>query len=163
MSTTPAPAATAEARQIIILRSGANWFFWIAGLSVINSVIAATGSNLNFVVGLGATQAVDAFGSVVIGGSAGTVIALVFDALLAAGFAGLGLAARKGASWGFIVGMSLYGLDALLLAWASDWLSVAFHAFALFFLFTGFRASRQLAAAHAAAQIPPGIAPPITP
>src|SRR5438270_8958597 len=104
MSTTPAPAATAEARQIIILRSGANWFFWIAGLSVINSVIAATGSNLNFVVGLGATQAVDAFGSVVIGGSAGTVIALVFDALLAAGFAGLGLAARKGASWGFIVG-----------------------------------------------------------
>ena len=65
--------------------------------------------------------------------------------------------------WAFIVGMSIYGLDALLLAWATDWLSVAFHGLALFFLFNGFRASRQLAAARAAALIPPGIAPPLTP
>jgi len=100
---------------------------------------------------------------VVITGTTGTVIALLFDAVVAAGFAGLGLAARKAASWAFIVGMSIYGLDALLLAWATDWLSVAFHGLALFFLFNGFRASRQLAAARAAALIPPGIAPPLTP
>ena len=110
-----------------------------------------------------ALQAADAFGSVVIAGTTGTVIALLFDAVVAAGFAGLGLAARNGASWAFIVGMSIYGLDALLLAWATDWLSVAFHGLALFFLFNGFRASRQLAAARAAALIPPGIAPPLTP
>ena len=99
----------------------------------------------------------------VITATTGTVIALLFDAVVAAGFAGLGLAARNGASWAFIVGMSIYGLDALLLAWATDWLSVAFHGLALFFLFNGFRASRQLAAARAAALIPPGIAPPLTP
>jgi len=80
-----------------------------------------------------ALQAADAFGSVVITGTTGTVIALLFDAVVAAGFAGLGLAARKAASWAFIVGMSIYGLDALLLAWATDWLSVAFHGLALFF------------------------------
>ena len=110
-----------------------------------------------------ALQAADAFGSVVITGTTGTVIALLFDAVVAAGFAGLGLAARKAASWAFIVGMSIYGLDALLLAWATDWLSVAFHGLALFFLYNGLRASRQLAAARAAALIPPGIAPPLTP
>ena len=59
--------------------------------------------------------------------------------------------------------MSLYGLDALLLAWATDWLSVAFNGLALFFLFNGFRASRQLAAARATVQIPSGMAPPLTP
>src|SRR5438874_281417 len=81
-----------------------------------------------------ALQAADSFGSVVITGTTGTVIALLFDAVVAAGFAGLGLAARKAASWAFIVGMSIYGLDALLLAWATDWLSVAFHGLALFSL-----------------------------
>jgi hypothetical protein len=156
-------ASSPSSGQVPILRSGANWFFWIAGLSIINSIIAATGSNWNFVVGLGITQAADAFGSVMITGTTGTVIALLFDALVAGGFAGLGLAARKGASWAFIVGMSLYSLDALLLAWVTDWLSVAFHGVALFFLFNGFRASRQLAAARAAALIPPGMAPPLTP
>jgi hypothetical protein len=163
-TTTPVPpAAAAEARQAAILRSGASWFFWIAALSVVNSILFAAGSNWGFVIGLGIADAADAFGEVVITGVAGTVIALAFDVLVAAGFAGLGLAARKGAQWAFIVGMVIYGLDALLLAWAADWLSVAFHGLALFYLFKGFQASRQLASLRLAAALPPGIAPPITP
>src|SRR5574340_77246 len=41
--------------------NGANWFYWIAGLSVVNSVIVLFGGAWYFLVGLGATQFVDGF------------------------------------------------------------------------------------------------------
>ena len=46
--------------------SGANWFYWIAGLSVINSVIILAGGGWGFVVGLGITQFIDAIATVVV-------------------------------------------------------------------------------------------------
>lgn len=33
--------------------SGAGWFFWIAGLSVVNSAISLLGGGWSFVLGLG--------------------------------------------------------------------------------------------------------------
>ena len=36
--------------------SGANWFFWIAGLSLVNSLIILFSGEWSFIVGLGATQ-----------------------------------------------------------------------------------------------------------
>lgn len=33
-------------------KSGANWFFWIAGMSIFNSLIQLLGGSLNFVIGL---------------------------------------------------------------------------------------------------------------
>ena len=145
------------------MRSGARWFFWIAGLSIVNSVLFWAGSNWSFVVGLGMTDVANAFGQIAITGATGTVVALCFDALIVAGFAGLGLMAQKGAQWAFIVGMVAYGLDALLLLWATDWLSVAFHGLALFYLWRGFRASRALPRAPSISGLPPGMAPPIHP
>src|SRR5262245_23869691 len=44
-------------------RRGANWFFWVAGLSLVNSVIIHTGGGIFFVVGMGATLIVDAVAS----------------------------------------------------------------------------------------------------
>src|SRR5438270_4545311 len=43
------------------LRSGANWFYWIAGLSLLNTIIFMAGSDWHFVAGLGITQLIDAF------------------------------------------------------------------------------------------------------
>src|SRR5215207_8255302 len=40
-------------------RGGANWFYWIAGLSVVNSLIFLFGGNLSFFAGLGVTQIID--------------------------------------------------------------------------------------------------------
>ena len=40
-------------------KGGANWFFWIAGLSVINSLIITFGGEMSFVIGLGITQFID--------------------------------------------------------------------------------------------------------
>ena len=39
--------------------SGANWFYWIAGLSLVNTILLYTGSEWVFVVGLGVTQLID--------------------------------------------------------------------------------------------------------
>jgi hypothetical protein len=91
------------------------------------------------------------------------VLALAVDVVIAGIFAGLGLISRNGALWSFIVGMVLIVLDALLLVWVSDWAAVAFHALALFFIFRGFTAARQLAVLRTAAALPAGTVPPITP
>lgn len=146
-----------------MMRSGARWFYWIAALSLVNSVLFLTGSQWGFAIGLGMTDLADAFGQLAITGTTGMVVALCLDALIAGGFAGLGRLAEGAAAWAFIVGMVLYALDAALLLWATDWLSVAFHGLALFYLYRGFQACRGLAAATAAEAIPPGMAPPIQP
>ncbi|MCK4829211.1 hypothetical protein KA005_76515, partial [bacterium] len=41
------------------LKSGANWFFWIAGLSLVNTIVFLFDGSIYFVVGLGITQIVD--------------------------------------------------------------------------------------------------------
>jgi hypothetical protein len=159
----PTPAQIAAARNRAVTRSGARWFYWIAGLSLVNSVLFLTGSNWSFVVGLGMADAANAFGQFAITGTTGIIVALSFDVLIAGGFAGLGLVAQKGAGWAFIAGMVVYGLDAALLVWAADWLSVAFHGLALFYIYRGFQASRALPPAPPAVSMTPGIAPPINP
>lgn len=109
---------------------GGDWFFWIAGFSVVNSLLAQFNANIHFVIGLGTTEVFDS-------GALGVpkAASIVLD-ILAAGFYVLyGLFARKGARWAFIVGAVFYLLDGLLLLAAKDWLAVAFHAYALFRIF----------------------------
>jgi hypothetical protein len=161
--TGPQPAVNETAKQAQVVRSGANWFIWIAGLSLVNSVLFVAGSDWAFFLGLGATQFSDAFGKEIITGTTGEVVALVVDVVIAAIFVGLGLMSRKAALWSFIVGMVLIVLDALLLVWVEDWAAVAFHALALFFIIRGFQAARHLAALRTAASLPTGTVPPITP
>ena len=145
------------------VRSGANWFIWIAGLSLVNTVLFLAGSQWNFFLGLAATQVADEFGKVVITGTTGTVLSLAVDVVIAAIFVGLGLMSRNGVLWSFIVGMVLIVLDALLLIRVQDWAAVAFHALALFFIVRGFQAARRLGALRTTAALPAGTVPPITP
>jgi hypothetical protein len=161
--TGPPSGVSQTAKHTQLVRSGANWFIWIAGLSLVNSVLFVAGSNWAFFLGLGATQFSDAFGKEIITGTTGEVAALAIDVVIAAIFVGLGLMSRNGALWSFIVGMVLIVLDALLLVWVQDWAAVAFHALALFFVFRGFQAARQLGALRTSAALPPGTVPPITP
>src|SRR4051794_33834386 len=37
------------------IKSGADWFFWIAGLSLVNSFVALSGKGWGFILGLGIT------------------------------------------------------------------------------------------------------------
>ncbi|MEN6408478.1 MAG: hypothetical protein ABFD44_02035 [Anaerolineaceae bacterium] len=131
------------------LNGGISWFYWVAGLSLINSIIFLFGGQVNFVIGLGITQVIDGISSVVageLGAGAGTVvqiIAFLLDALVAGVFVLFGVLARRH-KWSFIVGMIVYALDGLIFILVSDYLSLAFHLIVLCGLFSGLSAFRQI-------------------
>jgi hypothetical protein len=127
------------------LKSGASWFYWVAGLSLINSIVALSGSEWGFVLGLGITQIFDAFGQSLPG--AGKVVVLVLDVIAAGVLVLFGVFAHKRHTWAFVVGMILYALDGLIFLLVRDWLALGFHAFVLYCLFRGFKACRELNAA----------------
>ena len=129
------------------VRSGANWFYWIAGLSAINSVIYLFGSPVSFLAGLGFTQLADALVDAAIDNglpSAVKAVAVIFNFMLVAAFALFGYYANKRFSAAFVVGIVLYVLDAVLLLMLGIWFSAGFHAFALFFIIRGFLACRTI-------------------
>lgn len=127
-------------------RSGASWFFWIAGLSLVNSVLALTGASMRFIFGLGITQVADALGGVAEGGGSGLAKGVAFGiSLVVAGFVALfGWAALRRIHALYVLGMVLYVLDGLLTLVFQDWLGAGFHAFVLWGLWRGLAASRQL-------------------
>jgi hypothetical protein len=149
-STPPSPIAPAAATPftdpalLARMKSAASWFYWIAGLSLINSIAAASGGSWRFIVGLGLTNLIDAFGSRL--QTNGTIVALVLDFLVIGVFILLGIFAHKAQLWAFLIGMALFALDGLIFLLASDWIGVGFHVLVLFFLFRGFQACRQLRA-----------------
>ena len=127
------------------IQSGAGWFFWIAGLSVLNSATRLLGGGWRFFLGLGIAQLVDELALAASEGAAAIrVIAFVVNLIAAGFFVLMGVVARKGYPWAFVVGMALYALDGLVFLWAGDWWSIAFHLFALWGLFRGVQAIRKL-------------------
>ena len=145
----PSPATSATAgpasveRQQIEAQSrrGALWFYWIAGLSLVNSVVALAGLNWRFIIGLGMSQIVDTLAT---RSGRGLSAAILFDALLIGGFVLLGRLAVRGHAWAFLVGVALYGLDGLICLLVHDWLGVGFHVFVVILILKGFQAARQL-------------------
>jgi hypothetical protein len=132
------------------LRGGASWFWWIAGLSLVNSIIMVSGGQWNFVLGLAITQFVDTIAQLVAKesgpnvGMAITAFGLALDVAVAGLFVLFGFLARKGMIWSFIAGMVLYAIDGLIFLWLGSWVNVGFHAFALFGLYGGLKAARTL-------------------
>lgn len=145
------------------VRGGANWFYWIAGLSVINSAIFAFGGTTAFIAGLGLTQLADAIiGASIEDGAPNAIraVAIIFDLILIIIFALIGYYANKRLNAAFVIGIVIYTLDALVLLLLGALLMAGFHAFALFFIIRGFMASRKMSA-YIAAQTPqPMLVPP---
>jgi hypothetical protein len=131
-------------------RDGSGWFFWIAGLSLVNSAVILAGSEWSFLIGLGVTQFIDGIALAVAdeagveGLSVISVIAFLLDLVVAGTFVMWGVLSRKKHLWAYVVGMVLYALDGLLFLLVGDIPSLGFHVFALFFIFKGFSACRQL-------------------
>ena len=145
------------------MRNGASWFYWIAGLSVINMIIYIGGSDVAFLAGLGLTQLAQALVDVSIESGAPSAlrfVAIAINLVLIAVFAFFGYYAGKGSSAAFIIGIVLYVLDGLLLLLLGVFLSAGFHAFALIFIIRGFLACRSL---NAFAMARPFQAPPPPP
>lgn len=129
-------------------KSGANWFYWIAGLSLVTSIVAFAGGGWRFLISLGTTQVFDAFAeglSIELGG-APKVIALVLDIFVAASFVAFGVFAGKKLLWAYMVGMIVFGLDGLVSLMFQDLIGVVAHAVVLFFMARGYMAGRDLVA-----------------
>ena len=128
------------------MKSGANWFYWIAALSLVTSFISLAGGGWAFLVSLGVTQFVDAVANVGAErlGVGVKIVALVFDFVAAGLFALFGYFAGKRHTWAFVVGMGLYLLDAVVCLLIGFWLGLAFHGFALYSIYGGYRAAASL-------------------
>jgi hypothetical protein len=131
------------------MKNGANNFYWIAALSVINSLVIEFGGDIYFVVGLASTLIVDTLFVEIAKGATDVslvvkLIGLVISIVIAGIFALFGLFASRGKNWAFIVGMVLYLLDTLLMLAFQEWMGLIFHGFFLFGLFGGWRALSEL-------------------
>ena len=139
-------------------KSGANWFYWIAGLSLITSIIAFSGGGVRFLISLSTTQFFDAVANELSGelGGAPKVVALVLDMFVTALFVLFGVLAGKKMLWAYMVGMIVFGLDGLGSLVFQDWIGVIAHAVVLFLLARGYMAGRELVSLEQAmAQAPP--------
>jgi len=132
----------AEAR----LARGAVWFYWVAGLSMLNAVLAASGQDWRMVMGMGLTEILSALPKVVTNqmGPAEITFILSGNLIISGIVAGFGYLSLKRHTWAFILGAVLYLLDAGILLLFQDWYSLAFHAYVLYKFFDGIKACFDL-------------------
>ena len=138
--------------------SAARWFWWIAALSLVNTILIHSGSDTSFVVGLGFTMMADLiFKSV-------KAVAFGIDAVAISFFILMGRFALRGHVWAFAVGGVLYALDAGIYLYFKDLMPLGFHALALFYIGRGAFALRSsLKAAEVLSFSAPAIPPPAAP
>lgn len=129
-------------------RSGVQWFYWIAALTLVTSVISLAGGGWRFFLSLGVTQLIDAIAVELSAslGNATKIIAIVLDIFAIAVFAAVGWLASKRQMWAYVVGMVLFLLDGLVSLVFGDWLGVIVHAIVLFVMFRGFKSGLDLSA-----------------
>ena len=121
----------------------AGWFYWIGGLSLVNTILLVLGSDSSFGSGLGlATYLVVVV--YIVAGKPLLWLSIFLTVPLVAGLFFLGRTARAGASWPFAFGVIAYALDLLLVLSLTDWIGVAIHGFALMTFLSGWRAARAL-------------------
>lgn len=150
----PPPYSPLELQIAVLLqqgRNGAKWFYWIAGFSIVNTLIMLVSGGLYFVVGLAVTCLADEIArtnaqqfpkaALIL-----KVVAFGFSAGMSLLFCVFGWLALKRYQPLFFLGMVLYLLDGLLFLLIGEIMAAAFHAYALYCMWSGFRAYRQLAA-----------------
>lgn len=158
-STRPAAPADPRLSAMVRMRRGAGWFLTIALLSGVNTLLQVFDAKIRFIFGLGITQVVDAVGKGV--GQNGIVVTMAVDGLFLLMLILCWKWAKTGSQGAFIGGMIAYALDGVLLLIFSVWLDAAVHAYALYMMWQGFAAARELAQMQLAAQ--PGLSRPTLP
>ncbi|HEY9685642.1 MAG TPA: hypothetical protein V6C52_01565 [Coleofasciculaceae cyanobacterium] len=117
------------------IQSQGSWFFWIAGLSVVNSIGSLLHLDMAFVVGLGFSLILGSLAAEL--GEAWSAIAITLNLAIIGFFAAMGYFAIQGGRWAFMLGILIYALDAIALVLLQDWFMVAFHGYVLFQLGAG--------------------------
>jgi len=154
------PAAQDPRVPIIVrMRRGAGWFLTIAVLSGANSLLQIFDARIRFIFGLGVTQVVDTITHGA--GRNGMFVTIVVDGLFIVMLILCSKWAKAGSQGAFVAGMIAYALDGLLLVLFSMWLDAAVHAYALYMMWQGYVAARELVQVQQAAQ--PGLSQPTLP
>jgi len=135
--TSQSVAVEQKARVLQALKGRASWFVIIAGLSVVNSILAMSGASVRFIFGLGLSQIVDALAHQA--GSPGYLLDLIINGIIAGVFVLFWNFARKGQKWAWYLGMAVYVVDGALLLLFKDYLAIAFHAYALYRMSSGLK------------------------
>ncbi len=130
-------------------KNGAHWFYWIAALSLITSVIILGGGQTHFVIGLGITLLASAIASGMAQQAPEAALTLqimagAFSLFASATVALFGWMSSKRYTAIMAVGMVLYFLDGTLYLIIQDWMSIGFHVFGLYCMWTGLSAFREL-------------------
>lgn len=156
-----ASPASADPRLPVIarMRRGAGWFLTIAILSGVNSLLQIFEAKIRFIFGLGITQVMDAIwqGS----GQNGMILMIIVDGVFIGMLILCSKWAKAGSQGAFLAGMIAYALDGVLLLLFQVWLDAAVHAYALWMIWQGYTAARELAQIQQAAQ--PGLSQPRLP
>jgi hypothetical protein len=159
-SASVSPAGTDPRIPVILrMRRGAGWFLTIAILSGVNSLLQIFDAKIRFIFGLGITQVVDALGHG--GGQNGMLLTIAVDGIFIAMLILCSKWAKAGSQGAFLGGMIAYALDGVLLLLFRVWLDAAVHAYALWMIWQGYSAARELAQIQHAAQ--PGLSQPRLP
>ena len=125
---------------------GASWFYWIAGLSLINLFAIIGNTDFRFVFGLGVSEFLGEWAKqAATNGSGSSDVAIAAGGSLAmtAFFALCGRFAHRPSVPAFVIGTLVFALDSLVFVVVKDWVAVAFHAYAIYALWQGFNAARQ--------------------
>jgi hypothetical protein len=133
-------------------KNGAAWFYWIAVLSLINSAMVLSQGGITFALGLTVTMIADLMAARAAlkpdGDTAAIAAAIIFDAVILGLFALCGRLSQRRMLWIYALGMLLYLLDGLLcLAIGMKGglrMSLLIHGYALWSMWSGFWAYRQL-------------------
>ena len=135
-----------EVEDTIKLSNGAQWFLWIFGLSGINTLILFFGGGVTFIFGLGITQLFEGIFMELFGEL--NLIGVLISLMISGIFALIWYFSQKLSKPAFIIGMVIYGIDALLLLMVEDWFSFGVHLYALFMIFKGFQSIDELKKRH---------------
>lgn len=130
-------AVEQKSRVLQALKARSSWFLMIAGLSMVNSILAMSGASVRFIFGLGMAQIVDALAHQA--GSTGLVLDLIINGIIAGVFVLFWNFARQGQRWAWYLGMAVYVVDGVLLLLFKDYLAIAFHAYALYRMSSGLK------------------------
>ena len=138
VSTTGEEVALEEQRN-----KGASWFYWIVGLTIINTIVVQSG--IDFAFSLGATVTLVSYGvAQALGTSTAHVMALGFDVLVIAFYAMCGVMGSRGATWAFILGLIAFTIDSLFALIGFQIIGILIHGYALFCIFNGMMACVNL-------------------
>jgi hypothetical protein len=135
------PLEAERANLTAAVQSGAGWFFWVVGLSLVNSLMSLANLKFGFAIGLGITQVFDVL--LTKAGTNGKVLLFVLSAVALGFYSLMGVLAPR-FRWAFLIGGFFYLLDGLILLSVQEWLGLAFHAYVLYVFGRGFVAAGRL-------------------